>query len=226
VQSPQQIETTDVRAYESLYTVLVNDEPLSTPKGHPVSLGSWELANAIADDLAEEGTLDLQQVTLYALYATQRDFIEDRIDATIAALLEHLPGDFVLSPDADPVLGAKQLAAWAPLLQFWRDFGPEVPIAKPMHPARIPWELTEALSLQLLAMNPAQLSVVLNAMMNLGSVSLGILLARQAMTLDQAVAALTVTSIASGGAAEEQERFVGETRQLVRRLLRYARMSQ
>jgi hypothetical protein len=55
---------------------------------------------------------------------------------------------------------------------------------------------------------------------------MGILLARQAMTLDQAVAALTVTSISGGGAAEEQERFVGETRQLVRRLLRYARMSQ
>ena len=72
---PDRIETTDVRAYESSYTVLVNDEPLCTPKGHPVSVRSWELANAIADDLMAEGSLALHTVTLYSLYATQRDFI-------------------------------------------------------------------------------------------------------------------------------------------------------
>ena len=224
MQLPASIETTDVRAYESTYTVMVNDVPLFTPKGHPVTVPSWDLANAIADDLAEEGTLDLQRVTLYSLYATQRDFIEGRVDATLGVILEHLPGDFVLHPDADAALAAKQLMAWAPLLQFFRELGPEVPMARPLQQAQIPWELTEALRLQLLAMNPAQLSVVLNAVMNCGSVSLGMLLARQAIALEQAVGALIVTLTHVSREREEQERFAAETRQLVRRLLRYGRM--
>jgi len=225
MQLPTSIETTDVRAYESAYTVMINDAPLFTPKGHPVTVSSWDLANAIADDLAEEGTLDLQRVTLYSLYATQRDFIEDRVDATMGAILEHLAGDFALHPDAEAALAAKQLRAWAPLLEFFRDLGPEVPVARPLQQAQVPWELTEALRMQLLAMHPAQLSVVLNAVMNLGSVSLGILLARQAIALDQAVGALTVTYTHVSQEREEQERFAAETRQLVRRLLRYGRMN-
>ena len=104
------------------------------------------------------GTIDLQHVTLYSLYATQRDFIEDRLEGAIGAILQHLPGDFVLHPDADPSLAAQQLAAWAPLLAFLRALGPEVPIARPLHEAQIPWELTEALRAQLAAMNPGAIN--------------------------------------------------------------------
>src|SRR5262245_54303398 len=115
---PEQIDTTDIRAANGLYTVLVNDKPLFTPKGHAVQVSSWDLANAMADELMAEGAVNQQRLTLYGLYATQRDFIADRFDATIGAILQHLPGDFVLHPDPDPVLAAKQLTAWAPLLAF------------------------------------------------------------------------------------------------------------
>jgi chaperone required for assembly of F1-ATPase len=226
---PEQINTTDIRADDGIYTVLVNDELLRTPKGHPVRMLSWELANAMADELMTEGVLDLQRLTLYSLYATQRDFIEDRIDATIGVILQHLPGDFVFHPDPEPALAAKQLAAWAPLLAFVRDIGPELPIARPAQEMQMPWELTEGLRMQLIVMHAAQLTAVLQAVTNLGSVALGILLAHQAIAEDQAVAALTVTaSHVAERTGEEREQhvlFATEGRQMVRRLLRYVQLS-
>jgi chaperone required for assembly of F1-ATPase len=226
---PDQIVTTDIRAADGLYMVLVNDEPLRTPKGHAVQLLSWELANAMADELMAAGALDVQRLTLYSLYATQRDFIEDRIDATIGAILQHLPGDFALHPDPDPALAAKQLPVWAPLLAYLRAIGPELPIGRPLQDMQIPWELTEALRTQLMAMSPAQLTVVLQAVTNLGSVVLGILLAQQGLEVDQAVSALTVTaSHLARQTHEEPEQaamFAAEMQQMVRRLLQYMRLS-
>jgi chaperone required for assembly of F1-ATPase len=226
---PEQIDTTDIRATDGLYTVLVNDEPLFTPKGHVVQVSSWDLANAMADELMADGSLDLQRPTLYGLYATQRDFIDDRLDTTIAAILPHLPGDFALHPDPDPSLAAKQLAAWAPLLGFLRDLGPELPMSRPLQEVQIPWELTEAVQTHLLAMHPAQLTVVLQAVTHLGSVILGILLAEQGIELEQAVSAVTVTAqhLASraGEEIEPTERFRAEMSHIVRRMLQYVRLS-
>src|SRR5918996_884548 len=191
---PEYIETTDVRAADGTYTVMVNDMPLRTPKGHPVILLSWDLANALANELMSIGRIDLQQVTLYSLYASQRDFIEARVESTIGVILQHLAGDFVLYPDADPALAATQLAAWAPMLECWRDLGAEVPIATPLQAAQIPWEAAETLQAQLAAMSPSQLTVVVQTMTNLGSVTLGLCLAQGAITVEQAVAALSVTA--------------------------------
>jgi chaperone required for assembly of F1-ATPase len=224
---PEHIDTTDIRAADGIYTVLVNDEPLRTPKGHPVQVLSWELANAMADELMAAGELDLQQLTLYSLYATQRDFVEDRIDATIGAILHHLPGDFELHPDPDPALAAKQLVAWAPLLAYLRAIGPELPMARPLQDLQMPWELTEGLRTQLVTMSPAQLTVVLQAVTNLGSVVLGIMLAQQSLAVHQAVSALTVTAThvarPHAEAPEPSATFAAEMQQIVRRLLRYVR---
>jgi chaperone required for assembly of F1-ATPase len=228
MQLPDEILTTDIRASDGMYTIMVNEAPLLTPKGHAVSVDSWDLANALADELMAKGAIDLHHVTLYGLYATQRDFVEDRLEGTIGAILQHLPADFVLHPDADAALAAQQLAAWAPLLAFLRAFGPEVPIARPLHEAHIPWELTEALRTQLAAMHAAQLTVVLQAVTNLGSVTLGIRLAQQAIALDQAVAAATVTAnYAAPGVGEAgiaQHTFVAEIAQIVRHLLQYVKL--
>jgi chaperone required for assembly of F1-ATPase len=226
---PEQVDTTDIHADDGIYTVLINDQPLRTPKGHPVQVLSWDLANAMADELMAAGVLDLQRLTLYALYATQRDFIADRVDAAIGAILQHLPGDFELHPDPDPALAAKQLSAWSPLLAFLRDFGPEVPVARPLQDMQMPWELTEGVRTQLMAMSPAQLTVVLQAVTNLGSVALGMLLAQQGLEVEQAVAALTVTAWHLVGAAREEteqaEAYTAEMRQSVARLLRFVQFS-
>lgn len=229
MQLPERIDTTDIRADEGIYTVLVNDAPLRTPKGHSVQVLSWGLANAMADELMAEGMLDMERLTLYTLYATQRDFVEDRIDATIGVILQHLPGDFELHPDPDPVLAAKQLTAWAPLVAFLRDIGPEVPMARPLQDMQMPWELTEALRTHLVAMHPAQLTVVMQGVTSLGSVVLGILLARQGLEEVQAVSVLTVTARhLAGPTGEEPEQtamFAAEMRQIVGRLLRFVRLS-
>lgn len=229
MQLPESIDTTDIRAADGLYAVLVNDEPLLTPKGHPVQVSSWDLANAIADELMAEGTVDLERVTLYGLYATQCDFIVDRVEATIGAILQHLSGDFELHPDPDPALAEKQLAAWAPLLAFLRDLGPELPMSRPLQDVQIPWEITEGLRTHLITMNPAQLTVVMQAVTNLGSVVLGMLLARQDLDVEKAVSALTVTAQylarSAREPAEQTESFAAEMSQIVRRLLRYVRLS-
>jgi chaperone required for assembly of F1-ATPase len=227
---PERIETTDIRTSDGIYTVIVNEEPLRTPKGHAVQTLSWDLANAMADELMTEGIPDLQRLSLYTLYATQRDFIDDRIDATIGAVLQHLAGDFVLHPDAEPTLAARQLRAWAPLLGFLRDIGPEVPVARPLQDVQIPWELTEGLRVMLSDMTAAHLTVVLQTVTHLGSVALGVLLAQQAIPLDEAVGALTVTATHLGATAHEplgeQELFIAETRRAVRRLLWYAQLNR
>jgi chaperone required for assembly of F1-ATPase len=229
MQLPESIDTTDIRAADGLYAVLVNDEPLFTPKGHPVQVSSWDLVNAIADELIAEGTVDLERVTLYGLYATQCDFIVDRVEATIGAILQHLSGDFALHPDPDPALAEKQLAAWAPLLAFLRDLGPELPMSRPLQDVQIPWEITEGLRTHLITMNPAQLTVVMQAVTNLGSVVLGMLLARQDLDVEKAVSALTVTAQhlarSAHEPAEQTESFAAEMSQIVRRLLRYVRLS-
>jgi hypothetical protein len=70
---------------------------------------------------------------------------------------------------------------------------------------------------------------VMQAVSNLGSVSLGLMLAQLAIEADQAVAALTATaSHMAGRTSEEDEQqalFVAETDRVVRRLLRYVRLS-
>jgi chaperone required for assembly of F1-ATPase len=226
---PDRIDTTDIRAADGLYTVLVNDEPLFTPKGHTVQVSSWDLANAMADELMAEGAVDLQRLTLYGLYATQRDFIADRLEATIGAILQHLPADFELHPDPDPALAAKQLAAWAPLLAFLRDLGPELPMSRPLQDVQMPWELTEGVRAHLMAMSPAQLTVVMQAVTNLGSAVLGILLAQHRLAVEHAVAALTVTAQhlarSAPEEAEQADLFVAEMSRSVRRLTQYARLS-
>jgi chaperone required for assembly of F1-ATPase len=229
MQLPERIDTTDIRADDGIYTVLVNDAPLRTPKGHSVQVLSWDLANAMADELMAEGVLDMEHLTLYTLYATQRDFVEDRIDATIGVILQHLPGDFELHPDPDPALAARQLTAWAPLLAFLRDIGPEVPMARPLQDIQMPWELREALRTYLVAMHPAQLTVVMQGVTTLGSVVLGVLLARQGLEEVQAVSVLTVTARhllgATGEEPEQTAMFAAEMRQIVGRLLRFVRLS-
>jgi chaperone required for assembly of F1-ATPase len=229
MQPPAPIDTTDIRAADGLFMVLVNDEPLFTPKGHAVQVSSWDLANAMADELMAEGTVDLQRLTLYGLYATQCDFIVDRLDATIGAILQHLPADFELHPDPHPVLAAKQLVAWAPLLAFLRDLGPELPMSRPLQDVQVPWEITEGVRAHLLAMNPAQLTIVMQAVMNLGSAVLGILLAQQGLAVEKAVSALTVTAQhLARDAREEPEQadlFAAEMSRIVRRLIQYVRHS-
>ena len=71
--------------------------------------------------------------------------------------------------------------------------------------------------------------MVLQTVTTLGSVVLGLMLAQQALEVEQAVSALTVTaSYVSSHAPEgreQSEEFATETRQMVRRLLQYVQLS-
>ena len=82
MQLPEQIDTTDIRATDGLYTVLVNDEPLFTPKGHAVQVSSWDLANAMADELMAEAAVDLQGVSARCMRCMPRSTISSRTAST------------------------------------------------------------------------------------------------------------------------------------------------
>jgi chaperone required for assembly of F1-ATPase len=70
---------------------------------------------------------------------------------------------------------------------------------------------------------------VLQAVTNLGSVVLGILLAQQRLEVDQAVSALTVTASYVARRSHEEpepsEMFAAEMQQMVRRLMQYVQLS-
>jgi chaperone required for assembly of F1-ATPase len=78
-------------------------------------------------------------------------------------------------------------------------------------------------------MSPAQLTVVMQAVTNLGSAVLGILLAKEGLEVEPTVSALTVTAQYLARYAheepEEADMFVAEMSQTVRRLLQYVRLS-
>jgi chaperone required for assembly of F1-ATPase len=78
-------------------------------------------------------------------------------------------------------------------------------------------------------MSPAQLTVVMQAVTNLGSAVLGILLAQQGLEVEKAVSALTVTARHLARYAHEEpeqaEMFATEMSQITRRLLQYVRLS-
>jgi hypothetical protein len=80
-----------------------------------------------------------------------------------------------------------------------------------------------------MAMTPAQLTVVLQAVTNLGSAVLGILLAKDGLEVEPTVSALTVTARHLARYAHEEpeqaEMFAAEMSQIVRRLLQYVRLS-
>jgi hypothetical protein len=103
-------------------------------------------------------------------------------------------------------------------------------VARPLQEVQLPWELTEGLRVMLSGMTAAHLTVALQTATHLGSVALGVLIARQAIPLDDAVRALTVTATQLAATAHEplgeQERFVAETRLIVRRLLSYAQLNR
>jgi chaperone required for assembly of F1-ATPase len=78
-------------------------------------------------------------------------------------------------------------------------------------------------------MSPAQLTVVMQAVTNLGSAVLGILLAQQGLEVEKAVSALTVTAQHLARYAQEEpeqaDTFAAEMSQIVRRLTQYVRLS-
>jgi chaperone required for assembly of F1-ATPase len=102
-------------------------------------------------------------------------------------------------------------------------------MARPLQDMQMPWELTEGLRTHLIAMSPAQLTVVMQAVTNLGSAVLGILLAQQGLEVEKAVSALTVTARHVARYAHEEpeqaEMFAAEMSQIARRLLQYVRLS-
>lgn len=227
------IEVTSAQAEErnGEYRVLVNGAPLLTPEGNPVEPPTMELAQALAAELEADGVADVTRPSLYAFYATQRDFIEPDPARTVQALVELLAHDYLLHPDLEPDRRQAELAAWRPQIELWQQLTAEnPPFAGAITEPRIGASAYGAFRRAFIALLPAQLTVVIQAANLLKSVSLGLLLAQTAIDPDAALEAVWIKPSLHIRATADAMELLDENRdgwrEIIERLLRYAALGQ
>ena len=85
------------------YILLVNNKPLKTPKGEPfINDNELLFKHMIFDELELKDKLDPSEFSLYSMFCTFKDFIENAEDFLIVDLEELLLGDIVLKTCAGP----------------------------------------------------------------------------------------------------------------------------
>lgn len=208
--------------------VAVNGERLETPSGNPVET-SPELAEAMVEELIEDGFADVTQPGLYAFYSTERDFIAPDAFRTIDVLAELLGHDYLVHPER---LGRRQvqMAAWGPQIDLWQrvtDHAP--PYSESGAEPELHGHDYAAFRSFLAGFTPAQLCVAMHTANILKSATLGILLAERAIDAKAALLAASVTPRFYAGDTQEDLEAQEEREELwlaaIRRLLRYAELT-
>ena len=69
-------ETASIQQKKNL-CILIDGDPLKTPKGSIVAEPDEHLLREIVAELEYEDKLDVRRISLYNLYCTQKDFLED-----------------------------------------------------------------------------------------------------------------------------------------------------
>jgi len=217
-------------ALDGIYAVLANGQELRTPAGNPVRPDGEALADAMVDELLEDETADVTRPSLYAFYSAEHDFIRPDPERTIDALVELLAHDYLVHPDERLARRQVQLGAWAAQLELWRRVaGREPPYAPPDGEPDISRAAYGAFHAHLHGLTAAQLSVVIHGANLLKSVTLGILLAEQAIDEGDAIEAMSaIPRIVAGDSQEEIEDEQEQEEwwlEIIRRLLTYGRLA-
>jgi chaperone required for assembly of F1-ATPase len=212
------------------FAVWANGEPLTTPAGNPVEVRSEALARALVAELTEDQIADVTRPCMFAFLSAQRDFIEPDPDRTVDALVELLAHDFLLHPDERLGRRQVQIAAWTAQIDLWRRVaGQDPPVATADADPEISQSAYTMFHDHLHGLSAAQLSVAIHATNILKSVTLGILLAEQAVAEDAALEAVAVTPRFLAGEMQEdlerEQEQEEEWLEAIRRLLSYAKLS-
>jgi chaperone required for assembly of F1-ATPase len=209
--------------------VAVNGERLETPSNNPVE-ASPELAEAMVEELSEDGFADVTQPSLYAFYSTEHDFIAPDPFRTIDVLVELLGHDYLVHPDERLGRRQVQVAAWGPQIDLWQrvtDQGP--PYSESGAEPELHHHDYAAFRSFLAGFSPAQLCVAMHAANILKSATLGILLAERSIDAKAALQAASVTPRFYAGDTQEDLEAQEEREELwlraIRRLLRYAELT-
>jgi len=215
---------------DGVYAIMVDGQELTTPVGNPVRPDGEALADAMLAELLDDEIADVTRPSLYAFYSAEHDFIRPDPERTIDALVELLAHDYVVHPDERLARRQVQLGAWAAQLELWRRIaGRQPPYAPPNGEPEISRAAYGAFHAHLHGLTPAQLSVAIHGANLLKSVTLGILLAEQAIDERDAVEAMSaIPRVLAGDSQQdmqeedEREEWWLET---IRRLSAYARLA-
>src|SRR5439155_3789549 len=100
--------------------IALDQRPLRTPGGNPLTLPSAQLAQAIAEEWeAQERDIRPATMPLFRLAATAVDRTAVQRDLVVAETANYAATDLVCyRADQPPALAARQRAAWQPLLDW------------------------------------------------------------------------------------------------------------
>lgn len=184
------------------YGVSLDGKPVRLPSGAVLAVGTQGLAEAIAAEWqaaggARDGDFTMEELPLTRIAATGQERIAPDPAAMVASLLRFGESDLLCYRAEQPAgLAARQQAAWQPWLDWARkETGAALTVTQGIrHVTQEPAALA-ALSATLLAENPmvlAGLGVVVPA---LGSLVLGLAVARGALAVDAAHEAAIVDEL-------------------------------
>ncbi|MCQ4158495.1 chaperone, ATP12 [Roseomonas sp. GC11] len=172
-------------AGDGLFAVLLDGRPLRLPGSGPLHLPRLSLAEAVAAEWQaaggqKGGAMSMEQVPLTRVVATALERIAPDPQASVEALLKYGETDMLCYRSADePRLAGRQAQGWQPLLD-WAALELDAPLrcTTGIMPVAQPTDSLAALRRALSALGPLELAAMGVAIPALGSLVLGLALAR------------------------------------------------
>jgi chaperone required for assembly of F1-ATPase len=169
---------------EGGFTVLLDGRPMRLPGGGPLRLPSRPLAEAVAAEWHQAGgtkggEMSMEMVPLTRLAGTAIDRVAPDPGPSIEAIAEYGQTDLLCYRAEDRRLAAIQAAEWQPLLDWAEaELGAPLLVTTGIRHVAQPLASLEALTRAVAAMPPLRLTALGLAVPLLGSLVLGLALAR------------------------------------------------
>lgn len=145
------------------FAILLDGRPLRTPGKRPLTLPSDPLAQAIAEEWAEQGeTIQPHTMPLTQLANTAVERVAPHPEAVIDALLDHLDGDVLCYRASGPsTLAERQARDWQPVVDWAENtLGLTLAITQGLMPARQPSETRHRLAAVMADLDPWSLTTL------------------------------------------------------------------
>ncbi len=177
----RRFKTVEVVPEGGMFAVFLDDLRLKTPAGKAVFAPSKALALALADEWKEQGqTILPATMPLTQLVFTAADRVAGRRAEVVDDLLHYAGSDLLCyRADAPAELAARQAAAWDPWLEWSaKALGARLSVTVGIIAVNQPKESLDALKAEVESFSDMRLAALASAAAALGSLVLGLALAR------------------------------------------------
>lgn len=195
------------------YTVLLDGKPVKTPKCAVLSLPNLPLAEAIAEEWRGQGeTINAQIMPLTRLAFAAIDVAMPERSDIAGQVLKYARSDLLCYRAQDPPqLVGRQAAVWDPLLDWAAEtYGERLRVGSGIHHVAQPAEAIAELETAIARYDEFELAALYTATTLTGSLVLGLALAEEEVSADEAFAAATLDETFQaekwGRDAEEEKR--------------------